>query len=71
MNYQEAALAEAIANVWGAEDVGPLEQSEAKDLVKYLNDSGWRIVPSSDMDIPASAGPLQRALGMTEEGEGF
>lgn len=66
MNYQEAALAEAIAKVWGAEEVGPMERSEARDLVTYLNENGWRIVPIEDMNVPASAGPLQRALGMEE-----
>jgi hypothetical protein len=71
VSYQEDVLAEAISHVWGGEEVGPIERSEAKDLVKYLNEHGWRITREDTTDVPASAGPLQRALGMSDGGDGF
>lgn len=70
MNYQVEVLSEAIAKVWGASEVGPLEVSEATDLVKYMNEHGWRITREDTSDQYVSNGPIQRALGI-DGGDGF
>ncbi len=64
MSEQVKVLAECIAQVWGNEEVGPMEMSEALDIVDALNKSGWRITRQDPADEFVSDGPIQRALGI-------
>lgn len=66
LNYESTnksidILALAITQVWGGEQVGPMERSEATDIVSWLNDNGYEIVPAQN--TAADTG-IARALGM-------
>jgi hypothetical protein len=63
MNQVEI-LAQAITEVWGSEDVGPMERSEAADIIEWLNGEGYYILAQQPLDEDVSSGPIQRALGM-------
>lgn len=66
MDYQVKVLADAIASNWGAVPPGPLEFSEASDLVEWLNEHDYVIVkrePETTLREEDSTG-IERALGL-------
>lgn len=72
-NYQVDVLAEAMVYAQGGSKVQDIDKEEATDIVKYLNQYGWRITREDTADVIASDGPIQRALGMNgrDGGDGF
>lgn len=64
MDYQVEVLAAAIAYAYGNGKVLDIEKEEAADMVKFMNERGWRIIRDDKVNEYVSDGPIQRALGI-------
>lgn len=71
MNYQVEILAAAIAYAYGDGEVRDIEKEEATDMVEFLTQRGWRLTRDDHTNEYVTEGPIQRALGINDGGDGF